>query len=138
MKIDGVTLKRRIKKSICAVLCLTVLSSAVSIEIAGVDANAASAASVTAQDIQDGLGSARYFGILANKLGNSSALNFESNIAVANITGSQGEIGNVKSWGKASAGSGTVTLSISAPQGTYQFGIYQDARSEERRVGKEC
>lgn len=133
MKIDGVTLKRRIKKSICAVLCLTVLSSAVSIEIAGVDANAASAASVTAQDIQDGLGSARYFGILANKLGNSSALNFESNIAVANITGSQGEIGNVKSWGKASAGSGTVTLSISAPQGTYQFGIYQDAAGTQLR-----
>ncbi|WOC33514.1 MULTISPECIES: VWA domain-containing protein [Caproicibacterium] len=118
----------RLKRFLCMTLSLSVLFCTVSVAFAGTSAHAADSESeLTPLSIAEGLGNARYFGIVANTLSNPNNLNVEANLAVQNFTGSYGEVGNTHNWSQDTGSSaGSAVLNLTVPKGNYEFCVYQD------------
>ena len=83
---------------------------------------------LTAQQIAAGLGKARQYGVVANLLENN--LDFETNIAVNTLTGSNGEIGNTHDVTYPSAAS--LTIHVYNAKAACQFGIFADAEAAQQ------
>ncbi|WOC31840.1 MULTISPECIES: collagen-binding domain-containing protein [Caproicibacterium] len=87
-----------------------------------------SVSGLTAQQLAEGLGRARQYGVVADTLENDT--DFETNVAVNTLTGSNGELGNTHDMTLPAAA--TLTVHTTAPAGSYLFGVFTDTQGKQQ------